>query len=84
MKFAKATHNTLLAVRAELHRLHYLAKDKNAPIKFSSAKLELLGFTRWSKNRALKILEKEGWVSIEWGKTKAPLVTLLRGFYFKL
>src|SRR5262249_4580306 len=83
MELAKQSRNALLAVRAELHRLHFLTKDKNAPIRLGNAVFKSLGFTHCSKNRALKILEKGRWVAVEWNKTKSPLVTLLRGFYFK-
>jgi hypothetical protein len=83
LELAKQTRNALLAVLAELHRLHFLAWDKKAPIVFSNSTLRSLGFSHHDKIRALQSLETTGWITVQWHKHKSPLVTIVRGFGFK-
>jgi hypothetical protein len=80
LELARQTRNALMAVQAELFRLHYEAWDKSKPIKFSNHVLRELGFNRHDKIRALKILETAGWIRIKWRERKSPLVTLVAGF----
>ena len=79
LELAKLTRNALLAVLAELHRLHFLAWNKKAPIVFSSSSLRSFGFSHHDKIRALHSLEKAGWITVQWHKRKSPLVTIVRG-----
>jgi DNA-binding MarR family transcriptional regulator len=79
LELAKLTRNALLAVLAELHRLHFLAWDKKAPIEFSSSVLRSLGFSHHDKIRALQSLEKAGWITVQRHKRKSPMITIVRG-----
>ena len=54
LELAKQTRIALLAVLAELHRLHFAARDKKAPIEFSSVTLRSLGFSTHDKIRSLR------------------------------
>jgi hypothetical protein len=83
LKLAKLTRNALLVVLAELHRLYFQAWNKKVPIKFGSSTLRSLGFSHHEKIRALKALERAGWITVQWHKHKSPLVTIMRGFGFK-
>jgi hypothetical protein len=75
LELAKLTRNALLAVLAELHRLHFIAWGKKAPIRFGTSVLRSLGFSRHDKIRALRTLEKAGWITVQWHKCKSPDVT---------
>ena len=79
MELAKLTRNALLAVLAELHRLHFLAWNKKAPIKFGSSVLRSLGFSHNEKIRSLQALERAGWITVQWHKRESPLITVVRG-----
>ena len=79
LELAKLTRNALLAVLAELHRLHFLAWDKKAPIEFSSSVLRSLGFSHHDKIRSLQSLEKAGWITVRWHRCKSPRITIVRG-----
>jgi hypothetical protein len=79
MKLAKLARNALLAVQAELHRLHFQAWDKKAPIEFGNATLQSLGFSHHDKIRALQILEKAGWITVQWHKRRSPRITITKG-----
>jgi hypothetical protein len=79
LKLAKLTRNALLAVLAELHRLHFLAWDKKAPIKFGSSVLRSLGFSHHEKIRSLQALERAGWITVRWHKRKSALIAIVRG-----
>jgi hypothetical protein len=79
LELAKLTRNALLAVLAELHRLHFLAWDKKAPIGFGTSILRSLGFNAHDKIRSLQALEKAGWITVQWYKRKSPDVTIVRG-----
>jgi hypothetical protein len=79
LELAKQTRNALLAVQAELHRLYFDAWDKKAPIVFGSGVLRSLGFNHHDKIRALRALEKAGWITVQWHKRKSPQVTIIGG-----
>jgi hypothetical protein len=79
LKLAKLTRNALLAVLAELHRLHFRAWDKKAPIVFSNSALRSLGFSHHDKIRTLQSLEKAGWITVRWHRCKSPRITIVRG-----
>jgi hypothetical protein len=79
LELAKQTRNILLAVLAELHRLHFQAWKKKEPIEFGNSVIEPLGFNRHDKIRALRVLEKAGWISVQWHRRKLPKVTILKG-----
>jgi hypothetical protein len=81
MGLAHKTRNPLLAVLAELHWLYFRAWDKEKPIELNNCTLRKLGFTHHNKKRILKILEEDGWISIEWRTRKSPLVTIISGFH---
>jgi len=80
MELARVTRSPLLAVLAELYRLYFQAWNKGKPIVFNCS---AIGFERRAVMRALRILEKQGWISVERQATKAARVTLLKGFHFK-
>jgi hypothetical protein len=80
MRFARETHNPALAVLAELHRLQFKSWNKRKPVILNCS---TLGFKRHSVMRALKCLEKQGWVSIRLEKGQSPRVRILQGFDFK-
>jgi hypothetical protein len=79
LELAKLTRDALLAVLAELHRLHFLAWNKKAPIKFGNSVLRFLGFNHHDKIRALQALEKAGWITVQWHRRKCPQITIVRG-----
>jgi hypothetical protein len=79
LKLAKQTRNALLAVLAELHRLHFQAWNKKEPVRFGNSALRSLGFSHHEKIRALEALEKADWITVKWHKRKAPQVTIKRG-----
>jgi len=82
LELARLSHCPLLAVQAELFRLHFRAWDKKAPVVLGNQMLHELGFDHHAKNRALRILEAAGWVRVEWRDKEAPRVVLLTGFRF--
>ena len=67
--------NAQLAVLVEL--THQVFKTHNNPVPLTNAALRSAGLSRWSKNRALRELEKVGLVTVRWRGKKCPLVTLL-------
>jgi hypothetical protein len=79
LELAKLARDVLLAVLAELHRLHFQAWDKKTPIRFGNSVLRSLGFDHHAKIRALQILEKAGWITVQWDKRKSPLITIKQG-----
>jgi hypothetical protein len=82
LELARVSRDPLLAALAELHHLQFRSWEKDKPLKFPSTVFYQLGFSRHAKIRALKALEKAGWVSVKWFKRKSPIVEILRGFYF--
>jgi hypothetical protein len=80
MTLASIARNPLLAVLAELYRLHFRAWDKREPIVFNCSSL---GLSRWSVMRALKVLERQGWISIQLSKGHSARVKIIKGFYSK-
>src|SRR5260370_17679095 len=58
LELAKLTRNALLAVLAELHRLHFLAWDKKAPIGFGTSILRSLGFNAHDNTQSLQPLQQ--------------------------
>lgn len=81
LALARQTRKPLLAVLAELHRLHFRAWDKKAQIELSNSACRKLGFDHHTKMRALKALEAAGWITVQWRRRKAPSIKLIRGFY---
>lgn len=81
MELARQSRDALLAVRAELYRLHFQAWDKKAPIAFNNAALQGLGFSHHDKIRALKALEAAKWITVRWRVKRSPEVVILKGFY---
>jgi hypothetical protein len=79
LELAKQTRSALLAVLAELHRLHFQAWNRKDPVRFGNSMLQSLGFSHHEKIRALEALEKAGWITVKWHKRKAPQVTIKRG-----
>jgi hypothetical protein len=79
LELAKVTRIALLAVLAELHRLHFEAWDKKAPIKLNNSILRSLGFNHHDKIRSLQVLERAGWITVQWHRRESPLVTIVRG-----
>ena len=84
LELARQTRNALLAVQAELHRMHFRAWDKKAPIAFGNSTLRGLGFSHHEKTRALKALETAGWITVQWHGKKTPRVTIIQGFHHGL
>jgi hypothetical protein len=80
LELARQTRNALLAVQAELFRLHFQAWGKKTSFVFGNTKLRSLGFSHHEKIRALKVLEAAGWISVQWRKGRSPLVTIVKGF----
>ena len=80
LELARSSRNALLAVQAELYHLHFKSWDKTASIELGNAVFRVLGFSHADKIRALKELEKAGWIAVQWRDRKSPLVTLLKGF----
>jgi hypothetical protein len=80
MRLARQSRNALLAVQAELFRLHFLAWNKKEPIEFNNSMIRSLGFSHHDKHDALRALETAGWITVQWRSRKSPLVTILRGF----
>jgi hypothetical protein len=74
---AKTSRAPLFALQAELYRLWFQAYDKTQPIELPNAIAKKLGFSRVSKNYALRRLEKTGWIKVEWRKGKAPLIRII-------
>jgi hypothetical protein len=58
LELAKQTRSALLAVLAELHRLHFQAWNRKEPVRFGNSALRSLGFSHHEKIRALEALEK--------------------------
>ena len=77
MKLAKESRNSLIAVQAELYRLWFKLNDKTRPIILRNKTFEKLGFHPSDKIRALKMLERAGFVRVEWRQRKSALVTVL-------
>jgi hypothetical protein len=80
LDLAKSSRIPLLAVLAELHRLHFQARNKKAPIELGNSRLRTLGFSHHDKKRALHILERAGWITVKWNKLRTPQVTIVSGF----
>lgn len=80
MELAREAHNPLLAVQAELYRLQFKSWNKRKSLLFNCSRLE---FSRWAVMRALKLLQKQGWISIDSEKGQCPRVRILRGFDFR-
>ena len=80
LELARQTRNALLAVQAELFRLHFQNWNKGKSIEVGTSTLRELGFSHHDKIRALKALESAGWIAVEWRKRKSPLVILIKGF----
>jgi hypothetical protein len=80
MELARGAHNPLLAVQAELYRLQFQSWNKRKPVVLNCS---TLGFKRHAVMRALKVLQKQGWISVCSEKGKSPRVRLLQGFDFK-
>jgi hypothetical protein len=80
MELARSSRNALLAVQAELYRLHFRSWEKNKPIVLGNLAFRKLGFHHTDKTRALKDLKTAGWIEVEWRTGRAPLVTILRSF----
>lgn len=58
---------------------HYMTKKKSEWVKLSDVKMyrEGFGMDPKTKNKALRKLEKEGFIQVEYDPGKAPLVRLL-------
>jgi hypothetical protein len=80
LELAKSSRNVLLAVQAELFHLHFKSWDKTTPITLGNSVVQSLGFHPTGKIRALKDLEKAGWITVQWRKRQSPLVTIVKGF----
>ena len=60
---------------AALYEMWYRDCHYN-PVKLTSRALRKYGVSRWQKYRALKVLEKSGWIWIEREPRKSPFVTM--------
>jgi hypothetical protein len=65
----------VLVVLIELE--HQRFKTHENPVALTNAVLRSAGLTRWTKNQALRRLERAGLITVLWRGQKAPLVTLL-------
>jgi hypothetical protein len=82
LELARVSKNALLAVMAELYRIHYENRGVKKPFPFGMTKaLRELKITRPRKIKALEALAAAGWIYVEWADGKAPLVTILKGFH---
>lgn len=80
LAIAKSSRIAIIAVQAELNHLRFKSYDKGAPVELSNAVFKELGFSHSDKIRALKALEKAGWVKVQWRVRKSPLVVIIRKF----
>jgi hypothetical protein len=80
LELSKVCRNVLLAVQAELYRLHFRSFDRAKPVVLGNSVILALGFHRTDKVRALKELEKAGWITVQWRQRQSPLVTITKGF----
>ena len=76
MSLAKQTRNCLIAVQAELHRLHFQNWHKNQPIELGNSVFRSLGFDNKQKKRALEALETAKHIKVQWRGNQSPLIFL--------
>ena len=73
---AKATNTPKALVWVWLAFLAW--EKKSSTFKVPNERLsELGGFSRWTKTRALRELEADGVIKVDWRDRKSPVVTLL-------
>lgn len=76
LNLAKQTRNCLIAVQAELSRLHFRNWDKTQPIELGNAVFRSLGFDNKQKKKALEALETAKHIKVKWRENQSPLIVL--------
>jgi hypothetical protein len=76
LNLAKQTRNCLIAVQAELYRLHFQNWDKTQPIELGNSVFRSLGFDNKQKKRALEALETAKHIKVQWRGNQSPLIVL--------
>ena len=64
-----------LGILFALHKLWFEGFRRN-PVRLTSCSLQRLKISRWRKYRALELLEKGGFISVERPHGKNPIITL--------
>jgi hypothetical protein len=78
LKLAQNRKNALLAVVTIVRDRHF--RNRGKPFPLGNLTMQGLGFDRRDKIKALRQLEEEGLIQVEWRDRKSPIITVPKTF----